>query len=142
MDTDTLEEQLKQLLPKSLDDIIRTNRDKVQLYFSRDDEIEALRRPLLDGQIKAQVSDWAFITLHFSESQDSLTYLVGFNQTAHCGWMTSFVTGIGHGMVTTKSGSIYELVGASTQDVDLVHICATLHKWGVGQSLVVPHIFY
>jgi hypothetical protein len=97
---------------------------------------------LLDGQIKAQVSDWAFITLHFSESQESLTYLVGYNQTAHSSWMTSFITGIGHGMVATKSGSIYELVGASTLNVDLVHICATLHKWGVGQSLGVPHIFY
>lgn len=139
---DTLEEQLTQLLPQSLDDVIRANRDKVQLYFSREDEIDSLRRPLLDGQIKAQVSDWAFITLHFSESQDSLIYLVGFNQTAHCSWMTSFITGIGHEMITTKSGSIYELVGASTLDVDLMHICATLHKWGVGQSLGVPHIFY
>lgn len=72
---DTLEEQLTQLLPQSLDDVIRANRDKVQLYFSREDEIDSLRRPLLDGQIKAQVSDWAFITLHFSESQDSLIYL-------------------------------------------------------------------
>ncbi len=34
---ETLEEQLVQLLPKSLDDIIRANRDKVQLYFSREE---------------------------------------------------------------------------------------------------------
>lgn len=139
---DTLEEQLTQLLPRSLDDIIRANRDKVQLYFSRDDEIDALRHSLLEGRIKAQVSDWAFITLNFSESQDSLVYLVGFNQTEQCSWMTSFITGIGHGKVATKSGSIYELVGASTLDVDLLHICATLHQWSVGRSLGVPHIFY
>ena len=56
--------------------------------------------------------------------------------------MTSFITSVGHGMVATNSGSIYELVGASTLDVDLVYICATLHQWGVGQSLGVPHIFY
>lgn len=138
----TLEEQLMQLLPPSLDDIIRANRDKVQLYFSRDDEINALRCLLLDGHIKAQVFRWAFITLHFSETQDSLVYLVGFNQTANCSWMTSFITGIGHGMVTTKSGSIYELIGTSTLDVDLVYICATLHEWGVGRSLAVPHFFF
>lgn len=138
----SLEETLSQLLPKSLDDIIRANRHKAQLYFSTDDEINPLRGPLFDGPIKAQISKWAFITLHIAESQTSLVYLVGFNRTEHCTWMTSFVTGIGHGMVTTNSGSIYELVGDSTLDVDLLHICATLHLWGVGKSLGVPHIFY
>lgn len=139
---DDLKEQLTQLLPQSLDDIIRASRDKVQLYFSNDNEIDALRCPLPDGQIKAQISGWAFITLHFSESQESLVYLVGFNQTEQCSWMTSFVTGIGHGVVTTKSGSIYALIGPSTLDVDLVNICATLHQWGVGRQLGVPHFFY
>lgn len=139
---ETLEEKLTHLLPQSLDDIIRANRDKVQLYFSTDDEINPLRGPVLEQAIKAQMSDWGFITLHFAESRMSLVYLVGFNQTEQCTWMTSFVTRIGAGKVTTKSGSTYELMGNSTLDVDFLHICATLHLWGVGRSLGVPHIFY
>ncbi|MDE2599014.1 MAG: hypothetical protein KGL40_05265 [Rhodocyclaceae bacterium] len=139
---DSLEDKLTQLLPQSLDDIIRSNRDKAELHFSTDEEINPLCCPIVGGLAKGRIADWAFITLCITETQQHLVYLVGFNQTEKCTWMTSVVTGIGHGKVTTARGSIYELVGDSTLDVDLLHICATFHLWGVGRYLGMPHIFY
>jgi hypothetical protein len=56
--------------------------------------------------------------------------------------MTSFITGVDDRKVTTNSGSLYELVGDSTTDVDLEHICATLNLWGLGPKLGVLPIFF
>lgn len=142
LDMDALETALEQLLPRTLDDIIRANRDTAQLYFSTDYELNPLRGTVEFGPVTARVSNWAFITLHLKESQVGFVYLVGFNQEERCSWMTSFVTGIDKGKVTTKSGSLYELVGDSTLDVDLPYICATLHLWGLGPKLGVPHFFF
>lgn len=138
----TLAEELAQLLPESLDDIIRANRDKAQLYFSTDEELAPYRGPVGFGDTKGQVSDWAFISLYLVESRASFIYLVGFNETTQRTLMTSFITGIEDRKVTTKSGSYYELIGDRTLDVDLVHICATLHLWGIGPGLGVPHFFF
>lgn len=139
---DSLKQALEQLMPKSLDDIIRHNRDKAQLYLSKDEELHALQGPLGPGMPKALVASWAFITMRLLESETSFIYLVGFNQTERSMWMTSFVTGIDGRKVTTKRGSFYELVGDSQPDVDLPHICATLHHWGLGALLGVPHFFF
>lgn len=137
-----LEDKLTQLLPQSLDDIIRSNRDKAELHFSTDEEINPLCGPTIGGPIKGRIANWAFITFRIAETQQNLVYLVGFNQTENCTWMTSVVTGIRNGKVTTARGSIYELVGDSTLDIDLMHICATFHLWGVGPYLGIPHVFY
>lgn len=39
----TVVQLLEQMIPKSLNDIIRTNRNQVKAYFSTDAEIQALR---------------------------------------------------------------------------------------------------
>lgn len=137
-----IEQALEQLLPKTLDEIIRANRDKAQLYLSTNDELGPMRSPVTFGAITGQISNWAFITFHIVETKVSFVHLVGFNKGENSSWMTSFVTGIDDRKVMTNSGSLYELVGDSTSDVDLEYICATLNLWGLGPNLGVPRIFF
>lgn len=136
---DSLAHTVERLVPQSLDDIIRLNREKAQLYLSTNEELDILRGPVVTGATKALISNWAFITMHLSECGSNFVYLVGCNQTERCSWMTSFVTGIDDRTIMTKRGSLYELVGEGNSDVDLPHICATLHHWKLGAFLGVPH---
>jgi hypothetical protein len=138
----TIENALEHLLPGTLDEVIRADRDKAQLYFSTDSELAALCSHVPLGPATGQISNWAFITFHVAVTQESFVYLVGFNKAENSSWMTSFVTGIDDRKVTTKSGSLYELVGYSTIDVDLEYICATLNLWGLGPRLGVPPIYF
>lgn len=139
---DSLAQALEQLIPQSLDDIIRLNRDKAQLYLSKEDELDVLRGPVVLGMPKAHISSWAFITMHLLKEEASFVHLVGFNQAEHASWMTSFVTGIDDRRVMTKRGSLYELVGEGDSNVDLPCICATLHHWKLGTFLGVPHFCF
>lgn len=138
----TLANELEQILPKALEEIIGANRDKAKIYFSTDNELESLRSPMVFGTFKAPISHWSFITLQIVDSQASFVYLVGFNPDENSSWMTSFVTGINNRLVNTQSGSLYELVGDRTSDPDLEYICATLNLWGLGAQLGVPPIFF
>lgn len=52
---DSLAQALEQLIPQSLDDIIRLNRDKAQLYLSKKDELDVLRGPVVLGMPKAHI---------------------------------------------------------------------------------------
>ena len=134
--------QLEAVMPKSLDDIIRTNRDKLRAYVSADSELDVLRKPIAVHPVKAEISGWAFVTLFAVETGLPLIYLTGYNDTAQCSWMTSCVTAIDGCLVETKNGSLYRLVGHATEALDLLHICATLNSWGVGQMFGIPNIHY
>lgn len=138
----TLDETFAKLLPTSLDDIIKINRDKLQLYLSTADELATLQCDIATRPVKAKISEWSFITLNFSEAKKKAIVLAGSNIDQHCTWMTSAVTGINDNRVKTHAGSLYELVGKSTTDVDLLHMCAMLHRWGMGPLFGVTYIFY
>ena len=142
MSTDDLARQIDQLVPKSLDDIIRTNRDVARLYLTTDAEINALRASVPPGAITGTISAWAFITMFMTKSGTAIVNLTGFNDAERCSWMTSQVMAIDGDTVVTRSGSYYRLQGERSDTPDLLHICATLHLWGVGPMLGVPHIFY
>lgn len=62
--------------------------------------------------------------------------------------MTSTLTGVdlNAGSVTTKSGSVYRLFGPAGEGepgmLHLMHVCAVLHKWGIGAGFGVPAFYY
>lgn len=142
MATDTNRSVIKALIPKSLDDIIRKNRDQLRAYLSTAAELEALRESIPVVHVKSEISHWAFITFRFTTSGMSPVYLTGYNLRGRCSWMTSHVIAIDGDLVATKSGSTYRLVGEKSDDLDLLHICATLNTWGVGQKYGVPEFFF
>jgi hypothetical protein len=77
----TIEQALEQVLPKTLDEIIRTNRDRAQLYFSTSDELDPLHSPGAFGPVTGQISNWAFITFHIVETQVSFWWDLTRQQT-------------------------------------------------------------
>jgi len=139
---ESITRQLEQIEPKSLDDIIRTNRDMVKAYLSTDVEIEALKRPIPIAFVRGELFDWAFITFFMTENELPMIYLTGFNRAERSSWMTSLVVAIEGDVVATTSGSVYKLKGGKSDKLDLHHICATLNGWGVGQKLGVPQFFF
>ncbi|MBI5922079.1 MAG: hypothetical protein HY847_10605 [Betaproteobacteria bacterium] len=139
---DNILQQLQEITPKSLDDIIRTNRDKAKLYLSTEAELTALQGPMPIGLVKGNISHWSFITFFLTQKSWAGVYLTGFNEAENSSWMTSAVTAINRTAVLTRSGSIYILVGEPSTEPDLPFICATLNGWGVGQHFGVPPLFF
>jgi hypothetical protein len=140
--SEAIAQQLEKITPTSLDDVIRTNKDRARLYLSTEAELAALQGTISNGTVTGEIADWCFITFALSESQWSGVSLIGFNEAEHSSWMTSMVIAINDSTVLTKSGSTYTLVGESSTEPDLFHICATLNHWGLGQRLGVPPIFF
>lgn len=135
-------QQLEQMTPKSLGDIICTNRDQVKAYSSTDAEIAALKGAIPIQPIKGELSAWAFITFFLTKQGLPMIYLTGFNEAERSSWMTSLIVAIDGDVVATTSGSVYKLKGDKSDILDLPYICATLNSWGVGRLLGVPPFFF
>lgn len=143
---DRIAEAVTAAMPKSLDDIIRSRRDRASLRLATADEIAALATHLsTDRPPTGEIDDWRLITLVVVGKP--LVFLVGNNHDQN--WMTSLVTGVDlqAGLITTKSGSIYKMIGEASEGEPpmqhLLHICAVLHQWGgIGQMYGVPYVFY
>lgn len=139
---ESVAQQLEPMIPTSLDDIIRINRDQVTAYMTTAAEIEALKGIVPLQFVKGELSDWAFITFFLVRTGLPMVYLTGFNSAEHSRWMTSLVVAIDGDAVATTSGSVYKLKGDKSEILDLSHICATLNAWGVGRMLGVPRFFF
>lgn len=142
-------ENMDKIRPKSLDDIIRANRDKCSLSLSTKEELAELPsivEMMADQKpVHARLNGWYFICL--KENGAMLHFLTGFHEAQDCVWATSVIVALDqvHGLALTKSGNIYQLVAKGEGDpsqVILLHICFQLHNWGVGKMLGVPRIFY
>lgn len=137
---------IEQLIPKSLDDIIRHNRDKVQLRLATDEEIFDLHQEITPGQLKDAIDDWNLVALHQPELNTTLVFLLGDIRRNGHQRITSEVMGVDldRQILITKSGSLYQLGTPKNgaPDVDQLYIvCAAFHAWGFGKMLGVPHFF-
>ena len=133
---------LDQLMPESLDEIIRTNRDRMRLYRSTGAELDALRTLVPAAIVKAVISHWCFISISQPGEAAPQVCLTGYNLAERSSWMTSQVMGISRNAVATRSGSVYLLDGEKSDELDLPFICATLNHWGIGQHFGVPPFFF
>lgn len=100
--------------------------------------------------IQATIDSWHLVCLAYSKTVDmapQLThFLLGINREVDCAWMTSAVNAIDLeiGVVRT-SNSLYGLgnKGEGNPNLNLIlHICHTLHKWGIGKQLGVLEVLY
>lgn len=147
MTDETIEQQLKRLLPSGLDDIIREHRDELRLALATEAELKTLETTIADAPARHQLVQWDVLVLHATAAngQASSPRLVGRLVDTGESWITSHVVGIDleQGLVQTKS-SLYRISGprAEENDIDLLHICASLHDWGLGARFGVPHFVY
>jgi len=70
--------------------------------------------------------------------------LLGYNRSRGEEWHTSKLERYdpGTGCIITHSGTPYRVVGPSSNEPDLLRVCAVLHGMNVGRYLGVMHIFY
>jgi hypothetical protein len=145
---DKLTQQISALIPKSLDDIIRKNRELVELRSATEADILPLEMPIPGPYYpKDTINDWHLIGLCEKHSNWVQVLLLGYSTSQHCPWITSPVMSIDReqNFVRTRSGSLYVLGnrahGEPPMD-QLIHVCAALHMWGSGTFLGAPEFFY
>lgn len=147
MDTG-LTQTINELIPKSLDDIIRRNRELVELRLATEADIHPLEKEIGNlHPVKDVIEDWRLICLSEKETNWVQMMLLGRSTENNCSWITSTVVAIDFKQkaVLTNSGSVYTLGKPGQGEppmADLMHVCATLHKWGSGDFLGAPHFFY
>jgi hypothetical protein len=155
MTTKTVEEQLKALIPSSIDDVIRAHKDQGSLRFSTNEDLRVLAATIPAGTdskqyglFKGSISRWNLLTLdvHSEVQQDKFVVLFGWNDSQGQTWNTSQIVRLdrGTGLLFTHSGSLYKLRGpqGTPDDLDLLHLCIYLHQTGAGRYFGVPHFFY
>lgn len=138
---------LAELMPRNLDGVIRKQRDRVALGLATEVELQALAARIPDGQLKDIIDDWRLVSLRDLNAGVAHVILLGYSQFEATPWTTSAVTALDQaaGLVRTRSGSLYSLGVHGEGEPDsqqLIHLCATLHHWGSGPLLGVPHFFY
>lgn len=142
---------LHDLIPKNLDDIIRTSRDKCRLSFATAEELSALECEFPSagaGPVRHTLKNWNILMVHAAVggSVQSIPKLLGnVQETGQC-WITSTVTAVDSqaGLIRTEN-SVYRVVGARSFEPDkhlLIHICGWLNQLGVGRLLGVPGFLY
>ncbi len=144
---------IEEHIPKTLDEVIRLRRESFSLRLSSPDELVALSAETLEDRdiaIQATIDNWHLICLTYTKAANmapQLThFLLGVNREADCAWMTSAVNAIDleKGVVRTNN-SLYGLgpKGEGHPDLNLIlHVCHTLHKWGIGKQLGVLEVVY
>lgn len=140
--TDSLHDAIQNLLPKSIDDVIRKHRDHVELRIATAKDKASVTRAISPSGDAVEISRWSFLALEAREPMQPVLYvmLVGWRDDAQRSWITSPAYGIDqqHGYVVTRSGSLYRTVGESSEVIDLPTVCAWMHTTSIGEYLGVP----
>ena len=148
MTQDSIEQALEKLIPKSLDDVIRKNREKFRLALATEDELAKLESNVPDASVRYTLTDWQVIMLHATledGAKIASPRLVGSVVETGESWITSHVISIDTDKSLLKTrNSFYRVVGprVGEEKLDLLNICIALHQWGLGTYLGVPEFFY
>ncbi len=138
---------ISELLPKSLDEVIRLRRDLCRLTLASADELKTLTQDIPHQPVKQTLYRWQILAFHFTTPGQNVTtyHLVGRVRGSGAYWMTSKVTGLDreHRRIRTQN-AIYGVWGKSgvEADINLSHVCATLNLWGIGPKFGVAPLFF
>ena len=146
MNTQHIGEQLEALLPKCLDDLIRINRDQATLRLASQEEIMELHHEIIHRQSKAKLNDWRLIALHIKPLNQTQFFMLGYVSTTGKSRITSDVqwVDLDRGLIITQN-SLYALGehGEGEPHLEqLLLICASFHRWGMGRMLGMLDVFY
>jgi hypothetical protein len=149
---DEFDKILDEMIPKSLDDIIKINRDICVLRLADEQQLSAIAGEIWTDRIKDEISNYRLVSLILKDPEaiDPETvsvHLLGMCSAGHS-WITSrvIVLDLERGYAATRSGSIYKLVGPLAHDepdrCELIFLCAALNTWGIGERMGVPGFYY
>lgn len=131
-------------IPKSLDDIVRQNREHLQIREATTEEIHALRAEINPDprHVKDRLHDWT-IASFILESNPPVLMVLGDRERDGMAIRSNFIVGIDmdRGFLTTESGSIYQL-GTKAQDDPSIHqlslVCEYLFSRRMGKRFLIP----
>lgn len=142
--------QLRAMIPKSLDDVFRANRDVGTLAIASDEQLAPLRQSIAGKVVaRARVSDWRFVAITVDLPEKGVwyeyVYLVGFNHGAP--WVTSAIKAFDRRRRLVRTvNSYYRLAGPPGDDelpeILLINLCAAFRHWGLAPLFGVPRFFY
>lgn len=143
------EQALKQIVPSSLDDIVRIHRDELTVRLSTAEDLAELPSmvsvPNDQIQVRATIHEWRIICLdHNAAGKKHI--LTDYIETTNSVWGTSMLISadLDKNLILTEN-SVYRLGtkgnGEPTTDL-LLHICYLFHSWCFGARYGVPEIFY
>jgi hypothetical protein len=149
-----LVQALEKLMPRSLDDVVRANRDNFQIGLATANEVRRLTASIEPASTKATIDEWRIIAFRTLKPEPNsgrivgktLLSLLGRSSRTNCPLITSEVVKIDfeNGLVRTLN-SLYKIGVAGEGEPpsdDLIHLCATTHIWGWGKMIGAPAFFY
>jgi hypothetical protein len=140
-----IQDVLTQMIPASLDDIVRENRDQVQLGLATLEELAARAGAIGPDAAVDTIDEWRVVAIRQRGSPPILSLLghaVGMGVVR----MTSeiAVLDVARGLCRTRN-SLYRLgfpgEGEPPQE-DLICVCAILRQWGIGRAIGAPEFFF
>lgn len=136
---------IEAMIPKSLDDIIRKNRELVQLRLANDSDIAKLEVEILETHPLYVLDNWNLIA--FDVQGVTAVRLIGDVRNGNEPRITSHIVAIDieRQLLKTNSGNLYQMGSRNEGEPDtdqLYLICAYMHQMGIGHELGVPHFFY
>lgn len=142
-------QQVFGLLPKSLDDIVRVNREYLTIRLATDKEIMDLHHAIVpDREPQMVISDWRFVAFDMMAREFRHTDISLLGDRPVSGVrITSPVRKIDldRRLVITNSGTLYGLGNQGEGEPPFEHlvmICSACHSWGFGSAFGIPHFFY
>ena len=146
MNDSELSTALEAMIPKSLNDIIRKNRELVQLRLASEADIFKLQAEILETHPLYILDNWNLIAFD-RPGVATTVHLIGDVRGESEPRITSLVRAIDmkRQMVMTNSGNLYQMGIRNDGEPNtekLYLICAYMHQWGIGHELGVPHFFY
>lgn len=142
--TDQLETAIKSKKPKSLDDIVRKNRDELQIRLANESEIQHMQADIDTSNHEDIYDNWsliAFVTPHH-------TYFRLIGEARSCKKIkissSIFWFDRKNSVVSTWTGPVYQLGIPNVGEPDinqLMFLCSFLHDIGIGSEFGVPEFF-
>lgn len=142
--------QLRAMIPTSLDDVFRANRDVGTIAIASNEQLAPLRKSVVGKVVTpAPVTDWRFVAITVDQPKQAVwfeyVYLVGYNEGAP--WVTSAIQTFDRRRRLVRTvNSYYRLAGPpgdrELPEAILIHLCAAFHTWGIGPMFGVPHFFF
>ncbi len=150
MNSSNLIQQVKDLIPKSLDEIVRLNRDILRLEYANPEDVLKLTKRIQATSFKGTLVD-AFLYKRLTKLSEvepicAVGYLI--TDSGKVAFHTSRVVSLDdeQKIILTNSGSHYKIENLSdTKNTDsnlLLHICHVAHRDGWGAHFGIPEIYY
>lgn len=131
-------------LPRTLDEVVRRNRDAVEIRLATDAEIVSLAGQVSAAEIKYTINEWYPIALTV-KGQRWIRVLGHFEGRGEITWSSALVAFDQEAGLAQTLNSVYRLGNRGQGEPDracLMQLCAILNQMGVGPALGVPEVFF